>query len=207
MKTYKAWILDFDGTLSYQIPVRIFMALWLAGYYFFRPWRLKEIFILRDWRRLREERFCADKKNFRELQLKEISRRYKISVKSVEKILNSWLIERPQKILRFCVRRKLLDAAKFYQSHGVKMIVYSDNPVKEKLSAIDFFPDASFSADEIFCMKPDVHGLKKILAEFKLNPADVLYIGDRDDRDGICARRAGVNYLDVKNFEKFISNH
>ena len=202
MKNYKAWILDFDGTISRQMPVRIFMAIWLSGYYFFRPWRLKEIFILRDWRKLREERFCADKKNFRELQLEEVSRRYKISVSSVEKILNAWLISRPLKILRYCVRRKLLDAAKNYQRRGVKMIVYSDNPVKEKLSAINFFPDASFSADEIFCMKPDVHGLKKILAEFKLNPGDVLYIGDRNDRDGICAKSLGTDYLDVKNFEE-----
>lgn len=204
MKNYKAWILDFDGTLSRQMPVRIFMAIWLAGYYFFHPWRLKEIFILMNWRKLREERFCADKKNFRKLQLEEVSRRYKISISSIEKILNTWLIEHPLKILLFCVRRKLLNAAKNYQRRDVKMIVYSDNPVKEKLIAIDFFPDASFSADELCCMKPDVHGLKKILAEFKLNPTDVLYIGDRDDRDGICAKAAGIDYLDVKKFEELL---
>lgn len=202
MKNYKAWILDFDGTLTKQLPVRIVMALWLAGYYFFHPTRLKEIFILQAWRRLRENRFCAAEKNFYELQLAEVSRRYNLSAGSVEKILNAWLIERPLKILRFCTRKKILDAAKFYQRLGVKMIVYSDNPVREKLSAIDFLPDAAFSADEIFCMKPDVHGLKKILAEFKLNPAEVIYIGDRDDRDGLCAKAAGTDYLDVKKFEE-----
>ena len=201
MKTYKAWILDFDGTLTRQLPVRIFMALWLAGYYFLRPWRLKEIFIVLAWRRLREARFCADKKNFRELQLEELARRYNLSVNFIEKILHSWLIERSLKILRFCVRKKLLDAAKLNQLRGVKIIIYSDNPVREKLSAINFFPDASFSSDELHCMKPDAHGLKKILAAFKLEPSEVLYIGDRNDRDGFCAKAAGVNYLDVKNFE------
>ena len=61
---------------------------------------------------------------------------------------------------------------------------------------------ANFSADDdlIRCMKPDAHGLKKILSLENLKPAEVLYIGDRDDRDGICARLAGVDYLDVKNF-------
>lgn len=204
MKNYKAWILDFDGTLTRQLPVRIFMALWLAVYYFLRPARLKEIFILRDWRRLREARFCAKEKNFRELQLEELSRRYKVPASSVEKILRAWLIERPLKILRFCVRKKLLDVAKAQQLRGVKIFVYSDNPVREKLSAINFFPDASFSADELNCMKPDAQGLKNILAAFKLEPADVLYIGDRDDRDGLCAKAAGINYLDVKNFEDSI---
>ena len=52
----------------------------------------------------------------------------------------------------------------------------------------------------VSCMKPDVCGLKKILSLQNLKPAEVLYIGDRDDRDGICARQAGVDYLDVKNF-------
>ena len=200
MKNYKAWVLDFDGTLTKSLRVKFFMALWLAGYYFLRPARLKEIFILRDWRRLREERFCADKKNFYELQLAEVSRRYNLPATAVEKILRAWLIERPLKILRFCTRKKLLDAAKAQQLRGVKMIVYSDNPVREKLRAIDFAPDAAFSADEIFCMKPDAHGLKKILATFKLKPAEILYIGDRDDRDGICAKTAGTDYLNVKNF-------
>lgn len=202
MKTYKAWVLDFDGTLTYQTPVRILMALWLAIYYVFRPARLKEISVLRDWRRLREKRFCTAEENYRQRQLTEVARRHGMSESSVEKILRDWLIERPTKILRFCVRKNLLTAAKSQQLRGVKVIVYSDNPVKEKLNAINFFPDASFSADDEFirCMKPDERGLKKILATFSLKPEEVLYIGDRDDRDGICARRVGVDYLDVKNF-------
>ena len=180
------------------------MALWLAGYHLIHPRRLNEIFILRDWRRLREKLFATEAEDYRERQLAELSRRYDMPKSSVEKILRAWLIERPLKILRFCVRKKLLDAARTQQRLGVKIIVYSDNPVKEKLRAINFFPDESFSADDekIRCMKPDSRGLKKILAQFNLKPDEVLYIGDRNDRDGICALQAGVHYLDVKNFEK-----
>ena len=204
MKTYKAWVLDFDGTITQSWLVRIFMAVWLTFYYFLRPWRLKEIFILRDWRRLREERFCATEENFYELQLAELSRRYQMPANHVEEILRAWLIVRPKKILRFCVRKKVLSNVKANQLHGVKMIIYSDNPVREKLSVIDFQPDANFSADELHCMKPDAHGLKKILATLEIVPDDVLYIGDRDDRDGLCAKAAGVDYLDVKNFEELL---
>lgn len=156
---------------------------------------------MRDWRRLREEQFCATEENFYELQLAELSRRYQMPAGRVEEILRAWLIVRPRKILWLCVRKKVLAAVKAHQLRGVKMIVYSDNPVREKLRAINFFPDASFSADELHCMKPDAHGLIKILTTLELAPAEVLYIGDRDDRDGLCARAAGVNYLDVKKFE------
>ena len=204
MKIYKAWVFDFDGTLTRSWLVRILMALWLMSYYLLRPWRLKEIFILRDWRRLREERFCATEENFYELQLAELSRRYQMPANHVEKILRAWLIERPKKVLRLCVRKNFLAAVKANQLRDVKMIVYSDNPVREKLRAINFSPDASFSADELRCMKPDAHGLIKVLTTLGLAPDDVLYIGDRDDRDGLCAKAAGVNYLDVKKFEELL---
>ncbi|MBD3879582.1 MAG: HAD family hydrolase [Quinella sp. 1Q5] len=184
--------------------MRLYMALWLACYYFLRPWRLREIFILRDWRRLREERFCTAEENFYELQLAELSRRYQTPAGRVEEILRAWLTIRPKKILRFCVRKKVLAIVKAHQLRGVKMIVYSDNPVREKLSAINFSPDASFCADELRCMKPDAHGLIKILTTLELAPDDVLYIGDRDDRDGLCAKASGVNYLDIKNFEALL---
>ena len=41
-------------------------------------------------------------------------------------------------------------------------------------------------------MKLDARDLRKILAEFGLNPAEVLYIGDRDDRDGINFSRVWI---------------
>lgn len=205
MKTYKAWILDFDGTLTRSLPVRLLMAAWLVGYYFLHPTRLREIFLLRDWRRLREERFCAAEENFRTRQVEELSRRYALSVEAVEKILRTWMVERPQKILRHCTRRSLIAAAEAQQRRGVKLIVYSDNSAREKVAAIDFPADEIFSADDEFisCMKPDARGLKKILAHMNLKPEDVLYIGDRHDRDGICAEAAGVDYCDVKILENF----
>lgn len=123
-----------------------------------------------------------------------------MSAGRVEEILQEWLIVRPKKILRLCLRKKVLAAVKVHQMRGVKMIVYSDNPVREKLGAIDFKPDASFCSDEIRCMKPDARGLKNFLRTLELASDDVLYIGDRDDRDGLCAKAAGVDYLDVKKF-------
>ena len=84
------------------------------------------------------------------------------------------------------------------------MIVYSDYPVNEKISAIDFTPEHTFySNDELIkCMKPNPIGLKNILKSLNLKPDEVLYIGDRDDRDGLCAEAVGVEYLNVKNFSK-----
>ena len=207
MTQYKAWVIDFDGTLFYQLPVRIFMAAWLLIYYLPRPLRWKELFILMDYRRVREKLFAADSKNFYELQLKNLSERYNVGVQEILKIVTSWTIEKPQFLIKKFQRKKLIAAIKSAQLRGVKIVIYSDNQVAEKIKALDFVPDYAFWSDDdlIKCMKPDSKGLNNILKFLCLKPAEVLYIGDRDDRDGICAKNAGVRYFDVKEFTKNLS--
>ena len=73
---YKAWVIDFDGTLFYQLPVRIFMAAWLLIYYLPRPLRWKELFMLREYRRLREKLFATDSENFYQRQLESAYKKF-----------------------------------------------------------------------------------------------------------------------------------
>ena len=200
--SYKAWVLDFDGTLFYQLPVRIFMAAWLGLYYLPRPHRWKELFMLRDYRRLREKLFAADSENSYQLQLENLSQRYNMSVKEILVVMQDWMIEKPKFFIKIFQRRKLIAAINSAKLRGVKIVIYSDNPVTEKVKALDFTPDYAFWSDDdlIKCMKPDSSGLKNIIRLLNLNRAEVLYIGDRDDRDGACAKSAGVDYCDVKKF-------
>lgn len=208
LSSYKAWILDFDGTLFNNLPVRIFMAAWLLIYYLPRPLRLKELFILMDYRRLREKLFAAEFENCHELQIKNLSERYKVSTQEILNIVNLWTIEKPRFLIKTFQRKKLIAAIKSAQLRGVKIVIYSDNPVAEKIKALDFVPDYAFWSDDalIKCMKPNPKGLKNILKFLRLRPDEVLYIGDRDDRDGDCAKNVGVDYCDVKKFIKFLGS-
>ena len=204
LSKYKAWILDFDGTLYYQLPMRICMALILLAHYLIRPWKISELILIQNYRQLREKRFGADKKNFYILQLEKISAKYKIPVSEIEKLLEFWFFDRPLSVIKKFQRKNLIESIIQHQRLGVKMIVYSDYPVNKKISAVDFKPDYTFySNDEIIkCMKPDSAGLKNILKSLNLKPDEVIFIGDRDDRDGLCAKNAGVDYLNVKNFPR-----
>ena len=204
LSRYKAWILDFDGTLFNNLPVRIFMAIWLLIYYLPRPLRWKELFILREYRRLREKLFAADSENCHELQLKNLSERYNISTQEIWNIINSWTIEKPKFLIKKFQREKLITAIKNFQAEGKIIVIYSDNPVAEKIKALDFVPNFYFWSDDdlIKCMKPNPQGLNNIIKFLKLNRAEILYIGDRDDRDGACAKNANVDYCDVKEFIK-----
>lgn len=204
LSDYKTWIFDLDGTLYHQKPVRIEMALRLLFHYLIRPFKFRELLMLRDYRLLREQRFKAEETDFQKSQIAEIAQRYNTNTAAVEKIVDFWLIQKPLKILKRWCRDKVLSAIKTQQAKGTTIIVYSDYPVAEKLQALELQPNYSFwSSDNLIrCMKPDSKGLKNILKHLKLNPAEVLYVGDRDDRDGLCASGAGVDYLDINNFEK-----
>ncbi len=199
---YKAWILDFDGTLFYQLPMRICMAAWLVLYYLPRPHRWKEIFMLREYRRLREKLFAADSKNSHQLQLENLSLRYNMSVQKILAVIQYWMTEKPKFFIKIFQRKKLIAAIQSAKLRGITIVIYSDNPVAEKIQALDFVPNFTFWSDDdlIKCMKPNADGLKNIVKLLNLNREEILYIGDRDDRDGLCAKNAGVDYCDVKKF-------
>ncbi len=100
--------------------------------------------------------------------------------------------------------RAVLD---YFESIGSVQVVYSDHPVRHKLEALSLgnFFSAVYAGDEIGAVKPDHRMLRKIAAEFGLQPGRVLVIGDRQDTDGETARRAGSAFLllgrDFPDFE------
>ena len=62
-------------------------------------------------------------------------------------------------------------------------------------------------------LKPNPAGLAYIIKKFNVSPEDCLFIGDRDELDGECARQAGMQYYilskeDKKNnFYSSLSQH
>ena len=187
---------DLDGTLYRQTPLRIEMAARLLTYYFFRPWRISELLLIREYRAAREKFFLSDRENFDRLR-----RKYNLEP---EKIIRRWMIDGALTAVRRWRREKILRAIEEHRRSGGLVIVYSDYPVGEKLRAMGLTVDHEFwSGDPIInCLKPDSRGLENVIERLKLLRAEILYVGDRDDRDGECARRAGVDYMDVTDFER-----
>lgn len=83
----------------------------------------------------------------------------------------------------------------FYQ--GIPVGVFSDYPVSEKLAAMGLTADVAVYATsgEVNRLKPHLKGLLVIASKLKTPVAQCLYIGNRNDKDGECARQAGMAYL------------
>ena len=55
--------------------------------------------------------------------------------------------------------------------------------------------EAASTDTEINAFKPDPKGLLFISNKLNMELKDCLFIGDREDTDGICAKNAGMDYL------------
>jgi phosphoglycolate phosphatase/putative hydrolase of the HAD superfamily len=104
---YKCGTFDMDGTLYYQSPLRILMIINMILYCILHPFRIKEIFIVRYFRKIRENENLLKNKNFKTVQYELVAGKFKISQEETKNIINFWLIKKPIKVFKFIQRQKI----------------------------------------------------------------------------------------------------
>jgi phosphoglycolate phosphatase/putative hydrolase of the HAD superfamily len=193
---YAAWLVDLDGTLYRQTPVKLAMAAELVLF----GWG--SIQTLRTFRHSHEAlRMDASSSALAlspfQRQLEHAAERLGRSSRDVERVVREWMFERPLKWVARAKRQALLDALLAYRSQGGKTALVSDYPASGKLRALgaaDLF-DLVISSGEAggpSKLKPDPEGYLSAASRLGIEPARCLVIGDRDDADGAAARAAGM---------------
>jgi HAD superfamily hydrolase (TIGR01549 family) len=173
---YRAVLLDMDGTLYYQLPVRICMAFALAAYYTIHLKKLTDLFALAAFRKSYDKGFLA----------------------KGNAVIDYWMQEKPLKYIRMFRDKKLLELVQRLKNNGAVIAVYSDYPVTKKIDALrPFTADFAFCASDpaVQCLKPDTKGLKHIVETLGKPVEDTVFIGDRYEKDGRCAEGVGMDYI------------
>lgn len=178
MTEYQAIIVDVDGTLYYQKPVQLAMLKEMALHF----WRLRDFLIVKKYRELFEQGF-----NERE--------RLARLPENTSSIIHEWMVKRPCPYITKHKDEELIRRLTTAQRAGTLIIVYSDYPVKEKLSALGFSSDFAYCSEDIGALKPEADGLKKVLAENNIIPERCLVIGDREEKDGALAANLGADVI------------
>jgi FMN phosphatase YigB (HAD superfamily) len=184
LQDYRLVILDMDGTLYYQFPLRLCMCIELAFYYAFHIRRLAELSMISRFRKNYESGVLE----------KETS------------VITYWMQEKPLRYIALLHDRKLLRLVVRLQEQGAKIAIYSDYPVLKKITALPgFTADYCFCAADsvIQCLKPTAQGLKNILHITGETVEDSLFIGDRYEKDGKCAEGVGMDYIILDNTPLF----
>ncbi|MCR5356869.1 MAG: HAD family hydrolase [Lachnospiraceae bacterium] len=217
---YKALVFDLDGTLYYQDRLRIKMAWMLLSYYLCHFWRIKELFIIKDFRKIREhwDEISPSLKardegpgvsggkdpgedkasaGLEDAQYAYVAGKFSCPVETVRNTIETWMYSKPLKAVFETRDSMLLKMIGDYKEKGQKIFIFSDYPIEDKLAALGLKADGMYAAtdERLNELKPSPKGLKLIMQDHGLEPGDLLMIGDRMSRDGQAALNAGCDYL------------
>ncbi|WP_232846648.1 HAD family hydrolase [Devosia beringensis] len=148
-------------------------------------------------RRRRESLAEAEQVDFESALIADVAAASNRSQAAIRALLDDWFNSRP---LPFIARYRVPGAAELFNAlrqNDIRIGILSDHRATEKLAALGLAADIVVSAvdPDISVQKPDPKGLKAILQRTGYEPDEAIMIGDRADRDGAVARRAGTGFL------------
>jgi HAD superfamily hydrolase (TIGR01549 family) len=203
---YDAWLVDLDGTLYRQTPVRLAMA---AELLVLGPHRIRAI---RRFRREQELLRCeiaatasAESGSLDcpyQLQLVRAAAGLGCSPESLAPIIREWMELRPGKWLHMFRNRRLLAEIEAFRGRGGKTALVSDYPAQAKLAGLQAARlfDCVVASGEPggpTQLKPSPAGYLLAAQRLAVRPERCLVIGDRDDADGAAASRAEMAFRRV----------
>jgi phosphoglycolate phosphatase/putative hydrolase of the HAD superfamily len=180
-------VFDVDGTLYDQRKLRMMMLTEIGGYFAKNANAIGDLRILHHFRKVREELAKSEANNVRNQQFEKVARKLSTSPEHIADVVENWIYKKPLKYMeasRFAMVDVFFDALRL---RGLKIGIFSDYPVEEKLAALKLNADAVCYSLEtgVDRLKPQTLGLETVLSRLSLNKAECVFIGDRDSRDAM----------------------
>ncbi|WP_293636335.1 HAD family hydrolase [Polaromonas sp.] len=189
-------VFDVDGTLYDQRRLRLAMLRRLLA----ATWQTRSLDTLRTLRTFRQVREALGDRpeaDFMRLQYARTAAQHHKTEGEVRTLTHEWMERQPLPFLAGC-RYPHVDALfAGLRSAGKQIAVFSDYPATDKLAALGLqaAPVVCTTDAEVARLKPDPAGLLAILRRTGVDAPRALMIGDRIDRDGVAASRAGMRVL------------
>ena len=192
----KIVVFDIDGTLYNLAPMRMHMAA-MVGWHAVTTLDPNLYRLISTLRRRREELAEAEQQDFEAVLVADVAKRTGRTEASVRLALSDWFDRRPLPYLKRYIVPGARELFAALRHKNIQIGVLSDHRAVDKLAALDLSADFVVSAvdPEIGIQKPDPKGLLTLLARAGRQPAEAIMIGDRADRDGAIAQRAGTGLL------------
>jgi len=193
----RAVIFDVDGTLYDQRKLRLKISWEMLRSLVGHPTGLKDLKILWDFRKAREKNASLIDGDIEKRQFEWGAKASNVSAEKVRQVVQYWMFTRPLFYLGACCYPGARDLFSKLKEKRIPIGIFSDYSAQDKLQALNLEVNVIVSATdlEVDRLKPDPKGLIITASKLKTPVKECLFIGDRDDMDGECARRAGMPYL------------
>jgi len=197
VSSIRAVIFDMDGTLYDQRKLRRKISWEMVKFLLAHPTGLSDLKILWDFRKAREKNASLIDADIEERQFEWGSKASNVSAEKVRQVVQHWMFTRALYHLEACCYPGVRELFFRLKDKSISVGIFSDYPAQDKLMALSLEVDVMVSAtdEEVDRLKPDPKGLIVAASKLKTPLKECLFIGDRDDKDGECARRAGMPYL------------
>lgn len=196
-ESIEAFVFDVDGTIYCQRRLRLRMFLSLVKVCCTDPKGKTIVRVLRSFRQYREQDACLHAETSLQSQYNWVAQRLGLKSNLVKDIVEAWMFRRPLKHLGACRYPGVGHLFAKLKAQGVKIGVFSDYPAREKLTAMGLEADCYLCATDnsVRQLKPSPKGLLHCCRQLNVAPDKALYIGDREELDGRCAKAARVSYF------------
>lgn len=191
----EAVIFDVDGTLYSQRKMHMYMICDLLFYYLRHPLAVDELRIIYLFRKIRYS--VLEGNNLERSQYTAVAVLLKISEEKVRAVVAQWIEKRPLRYIKRCRYSYMPELFRVLQQSNMCIAAVSDYPVVKKLHALELTAEVMVCSTDraIEFFKPNPKGFLFAADSLGVPPKNCLVIGDREDKDGEAARRAGMLYL------------
>lgn len=161
-----------------------------------------DIKALHVFRKTRQKLASTEYNNIDDLQYCLASKERHIGVDDLKALVNLWIYETPLRFIPGCKFPFVNDFIGDLQKKGVRIGFFSDYPGHQKLDALGIKGDAVVCSTEkvVDRFKPHPQGLLVASQRLEVDITDCILIGDRNEKDGQCAKRAGIPFINIKTF-------
>jgi HAD superfamily hydrolase (TIGR01549 family) len=192
--TIRLVVFDVDGTLYNQKALRLRMLKDLVGHTIATR-SLETLRTLRIYRKIRETIGDREVDGFDSVLIARTAQEAGAEKAKVQSLVREWIEQRPLAHIRACRYPQVAELFAALKRRNKIIGIFSDYPAVEKLRAMDLHADIVVSAIDVGILKPSPRGLAVIMARAGVGPQETVLIGDRTERDGEAALRAGAASL------------
>lgn len=198
LKDYDLIVFDVDGTLYFQNELRLIMIKRLVGYYALHPHKFKDLFVIKNFRSIREKALKVD-------ELYDLAaKKSRVSVERAESVIKKWIYDNPLDAVRESRDSQLIEIIDELKEAGKTVAIWSDYEADDKLKAMGINCEYVYTAEQerVGELKPSPKGLKLVMNDLGIDANKTLMVGDRMVKDGEAAKAAGVDYIILDKSKK-----
>ncbi|MDW3647764.1 MAG: HAD family hydrolase [Bacteroidia bacterium] len=197
----QAILFDLDGTLYDLKAMQKIMRKKILFHLLTKPWKWKEILIVYYFRKDRKDAAGAYVPDLKITQYRWLQRRFDLSLKNLESIIEKWMYELPAKQLADLAFPNLYSFLDVLKAKAIPFGIHSDLQIGKKLECLNIQPDCQSDATDadINSLKPHPGGIFAFAKKLEIKEENILVLGDKEKLDGRMAREGGSLFVHIQN--------